>query len=122
MEMDGGRIDTPYGAMTTPEVVAARRSLAALVASDEAAAAGPLGDLLVWSTIELAERVSAFVEHVDGAVFGVALEALALDTGIVRGERRMPPQRPPATRAPEPPTTPVQRHPVPLRRSGRRRG
>lgn len=115
----GERIQTPYGEMTTPEIVSARRSLSLAIAGDEDAAEGGIGDLVVWATIELAERLSALVEHADGAVFGAALESLAYDLGIVR-ETRSPPRRDPA---PPPVPTPYGgRMPIPMRRSGRRRG
>ncbi len=77
-------IATPYETFSTPEVVATRDALSALIAGDEDVALGSLGDLVIWATIELAERLSAFVQHADGAVFGAALEALAYDLGIVR--------------------------------------
>ena len=116
------RIETPYSGMTTPEVVAARDSLSALIVLDDDASDGSLGDLVIWATIELAERLSAFVQHTDGAMFGLALESLAYDLGIVRGpyprSAGAPPPKPPAT---EPPPF-AMRGPVPLRRVGRHRG
>lgn len=121
LETDGGRIQTPYGELTTPEIVAARRSLSLAIADDENAVSGPLGDLIVWATIELAERLSAFVDHADGAVFGTALESLAYDLGIVRGPRTTQSARKPSAQA-EPPPAPFRRSPVALRRSGARRG
>lgn len=119
----GPSIETPYAAMTTPEVVAARRSLAFAIAGDRDASVGPLGDLVVWATIELAERLAAFVEHADGAVFGLALESLAYDLGIVRGERPTTRRQPVVPHVPPPPPAPYGgRNPVQLRRSGGRRG
>ena len=78
---------TPYHAFPTPEVVAARDTLSALIAGDEEAARGSLGDLVVWSTIELAQRLSTFVTVNDGLSFGAALEELAYGLGIVRAAR-----------------------------------
>lgn len=121
MDEDDGRLQTPYGGMTTPEIVAARRSLSLAITDDQGAADGPLGDLIVWATIELAERLSAFVDHADGAVFGAALESLAYDLGIVRGPRVTQPARTPSV-PPEQPPAPFRRSPVPVRRSGARRG
>jgi hypothetical protein len=111
------RPQTPYVDFTTPEVVAARRSLTLLVSGNHGTQEqrDSLGDLVVWATIELAERLSAFVEHVDGKVFGAALESLAIDLGIVRGPLPQPPPPHLPPMAPIPPAPGPQRSRSPLR-------
>jgi hypothetical protein len=77
-------MSTPYEDFPTPELVQARKSLAALVerpdlTEDQRRA---FDELLCWTVIELADRVTSLVEINDPPTFGKALEALALDTGI----------------------------------------
>lgn len=110
---------TPYATFPTPEVAAARDSLALLLAASLTVRERAACEWLhAYATEELARRLTGFVDHVDGQVFGVALEALAFDVGIVRG----PPQHgtPSATIKAMTPTT--GRLPVPIRGGGRRRG
>ena len=102
---------TPYATFPTPEVTAARDSLALLLAASLTVRERAACEWLhAYATEELARRLTGFVAHADGRLFGVALEALACDVGIVRGPPLM--LSPPAT----------GRHPVPIRGGGRRRG
>ena len=73
------RIETPYSGMTTPDVVAARDSLTMLGERGGDAA----GDLVVWATIELAERLSAFVREAAVATEAEWLAELAYAHGVV---------------------------------------
>lgn len=81
------RILTPWAGVPTHELVAARDRLSRWyheMAPDDPAWEA-IADLLIWSTLELAERLATFVRtaNADGApAFGAALEALAYDLGI----------------------------------------
>jgi hypothetical protein len=76
-----GRIETPYSTWETNELVRARESLSDLCAADSKAREGEIGNLVVWATLELAERLSAFVR-------------LAVGLGLVRALPPGPPPRP----------------------------
>jgi len=121
---------TPYQDIPTTELIETRRSLALLVegthgTEDQRAA---IGELLIWATIELAERLTTLIELNDPPCFGAALESLAFDVGFPRQ-----PSRRHAYKDMSPPTvtnghaspTPIHgegRAPVPVRQGGRRRG
>jgi len=75
---------TPYKDFPTPELVQARKSLSSLIERPDIPEnqRRAFDELLCWTAIELAERVTTLVELNDPPTFGKALEALAFDTGI----------------------------------------
>lgn len=111
---------TPYHGQTTPDVTAARDSLADLLGSvlppDERAACEWLH---AYATEELARRLADFVAHTTAPIIGDALAALAFDVGMVRAQIAAPvvPHL-----APPAPTALLRPGPVPVRGGGRRRG
>ncbi len=75
---------TPYEDFPTTELIQARTSLTALVErpdlpDDQRRA---FNELLGWTVLELADRVTTLVELNAAPCFGAALESLAFDVGI----------------------------------------
>lgn len=77
-------MSTPYEDFPTPELVQARKSLTSLVERPDLPEnqRQAFNELLGWTVLELAERLTTLIELNDPPCFGAALESLAFDVGI----------------------------------------
>ena len=94
-----GSVATPYVTMPTPELVAVRRWLTAMFYATDGTEEEreAVGELVIGTTIELAERLTAIVDLADAGDLALGLETLAYDVGGVPPPRSRP-GPPPASR------------------------